>query len=58
MHNLLTDRITQGLQDIEKEPLLPEDTIQIYGPRGSTFDRHAILAGKCTSSIGRFNALA
>ena len=42
MHTLLTDRIAQGLQDIEKEPLLPEDAIQIYGLRGATFDHHLV----------------
>jgi len=39
MHILLIDRIAQGLQDVDKEPLLLENTIMIHGPRGSTFDR-------------------
>lgn len=42
MHTLLIDRIAQSLQDVVKEPLLPEDCIQILGPRGSTFDRHLV----------------
>jgi len=39
MHMLLSKTITRGLQDADREPLLPENTIQIHGTRGSTFDR-------------------
>lgn len=42
MHILLTDRVAHGLQDVDKEPLLPENTIQIRGPRESTFDRYLV----------------
>jgi len=42
MHILLTDRVAQGLQDVAKEPLLPENNIQIRGPRESAFDGHLV----------------
>jgi len=40
VHALLADRIARGLRDVDKEPLLPENAIQVRGPRGSTSDRH------------------
>ena len=42
MHTLLINRIARGLQDADKEPLLPENTIQIRGTRGSSFDRQLV----------------
>jgi hypothetical protein len=39
MHTLLTNRIARGLLDADKEPLLPENTIQIHGTRGTSSDR-------------------
>ena len=42
MHTLLTNTIARGLQDADKEPLLPENTIQIRGTRGSSSDRRLV----------------
>lgn len=42
MHTLLTNRIAQSLRDVDKEPLLPENTVQVHGTRGSSFDRRLV----------------
>jgi len=42
MHTLLTNRIVRGLLDADKEPLLPENTIQIHGTLGSSSDRQLV----------------
>jgi hypothetical protein len=42
MHALLINRIARGLRDADKEPLLPENTIQIRGTRGTSLDRKLV----------------
>lgn len=42
VHTLLPNRIARGLREADREPFLPENTIQIHGIRGSSFDRHLV----------------